>query len=122
MKGEMNKETGGYFLGGSDCDFIGDFKKAILLKGAKMNKCKECTFFKPEDSELIPIEGECHKRSPVILGGGKVIIAAWPPVNEDEFCGDFFKESVNEPLPSPPNNELLREGGCERKEIQNEQT
>lgn len=89
-----------------------------------MNKCKDCFFFVVEEGNtLIPVPGDCHRKAPSALRDKDEIVTYWPLVNEDDFCGEFFKESENEPLPPmppAPANELLREGDCERRKIPNE--
>lgn len=56
-----------------------------------MSACKECKFYKVDPSNVS--KGFCHKNTPtltvVITPRGPAPIGGWPPVDGDEWCGEY---------------------------------
>jgi hypothetical protein len=54
-----------------------------------MNKCNTCGWWKRQ----LDNGGICKKKAPIVVAEyGKLILTIWPPVEDDDYCGDHTDE------------------------------
>lgn len=78
-----------------------------------MNRaCKDCEFYKADGStDWSHATGSCHRHPPVFcVEPGAALTVVWPPVHEDDWCGEFRLREVEAPAPLCVS--CARPGGC----------